>query len=113
MILRLNKTTLSVNMYKTCNLDTVKNTPHEVRKSASTVEYYFINFRDKTAPDIVPTWRTLRAVIESIWDLLSIEDLYFLGDLYICAYLSDGSIRRVRHIDINQEERHIRISRVK
>lgn len=98
---------------KTCNLDTVKNTPSEARRNISTVEYYFINFRDKTAPDVAPTWRTLRAVIESIWDLLAIEDLYFLGNLYICAYMSDGSIRRVRHIDINQEERHIIISRVK
>lgn len=100
-------------MYKTCNLSTVNNTPSEARRSTLTVEYYFINFRDKTAPDVVPTWRTLRGVIESIWDLLEIEDLYFLGNLYICAYMSDGSIRRVRHIDINQEERHIRISRVR
>lgn len=98
---------------KTCNLFTVKNTPNEVRRNTSTVEYYFINFRDNTAPDVAPTWRTLRAVIECIWDLLAIEDLYFLGNLYICAYMSDGSIRRVRHIDINKEERHIRISRVK
>lgn len=113
MILRLNKTTQLESMYKTCNLDTVKNTSHEVRKSASTVEYYFINFRDKTTPDVAPTWRTLRGVIESIWDLLEIEDLYFLGNLYICAYMSDGSIRRVRHIDIDIEDRHIRISRVK
>ena len=113
MILFLNKTTLSVNMSKTCNLSTVKNTPSEARRSTSTVEYYFINFRDKTAPDVVPTWRTLRGVIESIWDLLEIEDLYFLGNLYICTYMSDGSIRRVRRIDINQDERHIRISRVK
>ncbi len=113
MILHLNRTTLSVNMYKTCNLSTVKNTPSEARRDASTVVYYFINFRDKTAPDIVPTWRTLRGVIESIWDMLETTDLYFLGDLYICAYMSDGDVRRVRHIDINQEERHMRISRVK
>lgn len=98
---------------KTCNLATVNNTPSEARRNTSTVEYYFINFRDKTAPDVAPTWRTLRAVIECIWDLLSTSDLYFLGNLYICAYMSDGSIRRVRHIDINQEERNIRISRVK
>lgn len=113
MTLFLNKTTLSVNMRETCNLSTVKNTPSEARRDTSTVEYYFINFRDITAPDVVPTWRTLRGVIESIWDLLEIEDLYFLGNLYICAYMSDGRIRRVRHIDIDIEERHIRISRVK
>lgn len=100
-------------MEKTCNLSTVKNTPSEARRNTSTVVYYFINFRDKTAPDIVPTWRTLRGVIESIWSVLEIEDLYFLGNLYICAYMSDGSIRRVRHIDIDIEARHIRISRVK
>lgn len=100
-------------MEKTCNLSTVKNTPSEARRNTSTLVYYFINFRDKTAPDIVPTWRTLRDVIESIWNVLEIEDLYFLGNLYICAYMSDGSIRRVRHIDIDIEERHIRISRVK
>lgn len=88
------------------------NTTSKSQKSII-VEYYFINFRDSTAPDVAPTWRTLRGVIESIWDLLSIEDLYFLGNLYICAYMSDGSIRRVCHIDIDQEERHIRISRVK
>lgn len=100
-------------MEKICNLSTVNNTPSEARRDTSTVQYYFINFRDKTAPDIVPTWRTLRGVIESIWGVLEIEDLYFLGNLYICAYMSDGSIRRVRHIDIDIEARHIRISRVK
>lgn len=113
MILLLNKTTLSVNMSKTCNLSTVINTPSEARRDASTVVYYFINFRDDTAPDIVPQWRTLRGAIETIWDLLAIEDLYFLDDLYICAFMSDNSIRRVRHISIDAAERHMRISRVK
>ena len=100
-------------MNKTCNLATVKNTPSEARRNTSTVEYYFINFRDNTAPDVAPTWRTLRAVIESIWDLLAIEDLYFLGNLYICAYMSDGRIRRVRYLALDKENRHIRICRVK
>lgn len=99
-------------MNETCNLATVNNTPSEARRNTSIVEYYFINFRDKMTPDVVPTWHTLRAVIECIWDLLETDDLYFIGDLYICAYQSDGSVRHVRHIDINQESRHIRISRV-
>lgn len=113
MILHLNKTTLSVNMSETCNLSTVKNTPSEARRDASTVVYYFINFRDYTAGEVLPQWRTLRGVIETIWDLLSTEDLYFLGDLYICAFMSDNSIRRVRYISIDASERNIRISRVK
>lgn len=113
MILFLNKTSQSENMCKTCNLSTVQNTPHEVRKSASTVEYYFINFRDNSDPIIVPRWRTLRAAIECIWELLEDEDLYFIGGLYICAYQSDGSIRRVRYLALDKENRHIRICRVK
>lgn len=112
MILHLNKTTLSVNMYKTCNLSTVKNTPSEARRNASTVVYYFINFRDDTAPDIVPQWRTLRGAIETIWDVLSVKDLYFLDGLYICALMPDNSVRRVRYISIDVAERHMRISRV-
>ena len=98
---------------KTCNLATVKNTPSEARRNTSTVEYYFINFRDNTAPDLIPRWRSLRSVIECIWELLEIEDLYFIGDLYICAYHSDGSIRRVRYLNLDKENRHIKICRVK
>lgn len=113
MTLFLNKTTQSENMYKTCNLSTVQNTSCEARKGASTVEYYFINFRDNSDPVIVPIWRTLRAAIECIWELLEDVDLYFIGDLYICAYQSDGSIRRVRYLALDKENRHIRICRVK
>lgn len=99
-------------MEETCNLDTVKNTPSEARRSTSTVEYYFINFRDNSETDTIPRWRTLRAVIECIWELLEATDLYFIGNLYICAYQSDGTIRRVRYLDLDKESRHIRICRV-
>lgn len=97
---------------KTCNLFTVKNTPSEARRSTSTVEYYFIDFQD---PDfeIVPRWRNLRAVIECIWEILADVDLCALGGLYICAYMSDGSIRRVRYIDLDKENRHVKICRVR
>ena len=99
---------------KTCNLDTVKNTPSEARRDTSTlaVEYYFINFRDNSETDIVPRWRTLNAVIECLWELLEDVDLYFIGDLYICAYQSDGNIRRVRYLDLDKDNRHLTIRRV-
>lgn len=100
-------------MKKICNLSTVKNTPSEAWWKIAVVDYYFINFHDDTFDDIVPRWHSIGAVIEGIWNLLETEDLYFIGDLYICAYMSDGSIRRVRHIDIDKAERHVRISRVK
>lgn len=102
----------SENMYKNCNLSTVKNTPSEARRSTSTVEYYYIDFQDSSF-ELVPRWRNLRAVIDCIWELLEDVDLYTLGGLYICAYMSDGSIRRVRYLEVDKENRHIRICRVR
>jgi len=113
MILFTNKITQLVSMCKSCNLSTVQNTPSEARRNTSTVEYYFINFHDNSDPVIVPRWRTLRAAIECIWELLEDVDLYFIGGLYICAYHSDGNIRRVRYIALDKENRHIKICRVK
>lgn len=100
-------------MSKTCNLSTVKNTPSEARRNTSTVVYYYIDFEVEPFMDIFPQWKTLRGVIETIWDTLSMVDLFSLDGLYICAYMSDGSTRRVRRISMDKIGRHIRISRVK
>lgn len=95
---------------KTCNLSTVKNTPSEARRNATT-EYYYIDFQDPDL-ELVPRWRSLRAVIECIWELLENVDLYTLGGLYICAYMSDGNIRRVRYLALDKGNRHLRICKV-
>lgn len=97
---------------KTCNLSTVKNTSSEARRDTSSVMYYYIDYEyDDIAPN-VPTWRTLRAAIEMIWDTLLISDLHSLNGHYICAYMTDGTSRRVRYIRIDEEGREMRICRV-
>lgn len=97
---------------KTCNLSTVKNTTNEVRRDTSSVMYYYIDFEyDELAPN-VPTWRTLRATIEVIWDTLAISDLNSLNGHYICAYMANGTTRKVRYIRVDDERREMIISRV-
>ena len=99
---------------KTCNLYTVKNTPSEARRNTSSVIYYYIDFdfeRDDVAPN-VPTWRTLRGVIETIWDTLSVCDLTLMDGHYICAYMTNGTTRKVRYIRVDDERREMIISRV-
>ena len=97
---------------KTCNLSTVKNTPNEVRRDTSSVMYYYIDYEyDDIAPN-VPTWKTLRSAIEMIWDTLSICDLESMDGHYICAYMTDGTSRRVRYIRMDKEGREMRICRV-
>lgn len=97
---------------KTCNLSTVKNTPNEVRRNTSSVMYYYIDYECDDIEPLVPTWRTLRAAIETIWDNLLISDLQSLNGHYICAYMTDGTSRRVRYIRIDEEGREMRVCRV-
>lgn len=99
-------------MKKTCNLFTVKDTPSEARRDASSVMYYYIDIACDDIDPIVPRWKNLRSVIETIWDTLSVCDLTSLDGHYICAYMTDGTNRKVRRINIDEKEREMRISRV-
>lgn len=99
-------------MKKTCNLFTVENTPSEARRNASTVMYYFINYVDDLNNDDMPRWHSLRGVIETIWDLFETTELTFLNGLCICAYMSDNTIRYVRYISVDTQERNVTISRL-
>lgn len=103
-------------MYKTCNLSTVQNTPSEARRdtlgNSSKAVYYYIDFdKDITLP-YFPTWRTLRGVIETIWETLLLSDLGSLNGLYICAYMSDGTYRQIRLIKVDIRCKEMRICRV-
>lgn len=112
MILFSNKIQLSVSMYKTCNLSTVQNTSHEVRKSTSCVDYYYIDFCDL---DVIPAAISnvsLSRVVNVIYDYLEERDIYFVDFLYICKRMLDGSTKRVFKITIDNVDRHMRISRV-
>lgn len=113
MILHLNKTMQSENMYKTCNLYTVKNTPSEARRDASSVMYYYIDIVGDDIEPLVPRWNTLRSAIETIWDTLSVCDLTSLDGHYMCAYMKDGTSRRVWRIAVDGTVGKMRISRVR
>lgn len=113
MILLLNKTMLSENMSKTCNLSTVKNTPSEARRDASCVDYYYIDFCDDNREFSEIASTCLSRVINVIYDYLDERDIFFIEKMYVCARMTDGSTRRVFEISINDAERHLRISRVK
>lgn len=112
MILFSNKTTQSDYMNKTCNLPTVKNTPSEARRNTASVVYYYIDFHEDANTDTVARWHTIRGVIETIWELLEDTDLYCLDGRHICAYMSDGSVRHVRYMSVDINNRSMRISRV-
>lgn len=113
MILYSNKTMLSVNMYKTCNLFTVKNTSSEARRDTSCVDYYYIDFCNDMAGcnEIVST--SLSRVVNVIYDYLDERDIYFVDFLYICKKMLDGSTKRVFKVSIDSSDRHMRIARVK
>lgn len=99
-------------MKKTCNLFTVKDTPSGARRDTSSVMYYYIDIACDDIDPIVPRWKTLHSAIETIWDTLSVCDLTSLDGHYICAYMTDGTNRKVRHIKIDEKEREMRICRV-
>lgn len=71
--------------------------------------YYYIDIVGDDIEPIVPRWETLRAAIERIWDTLSVCDLTSLDKHYICAYMTDGTSRRVRYIRVDEEARELRI----
>lgn len=104
------------NKSKTCNLSTVKNTSSEARRdtigNVVNVEYYYIELKHDIAMPCVPTWRTLRGVIETIWETLLLSDLVSLNGLYICAYMSNGTHRPVRFIKVDGKNKEMRICRV-
>lgn len=99
-------------MEKTCNLSTVSNTPSEARRNTVSVVYYYINYIEDLNDDDMPRWHSLRAVIETIWDLFETAELTFLDGLCICAYMSDSTIRYVRYISVDTINRNIIISRL-
>lgn len=102
-----------MNMEKTCNLSTVCNTSHEVRKSTSCVDYYYIDFCDL---DVVPAAIadvSLSRVVNVIYDYLEERDIFFVDFLYICKRMLDGSTKRVFKITVDAKSRHMRIFRVK
>lgn len=99
-------------MYKTCNLPTVKNTPSEARRDTSCVDFYYIDFCDDrdNINEIAST--SLSRVVNVIYDYLDERDIYCIEKMYVCARMTDGSIRRIFGITIDYVDRHIRISRI-
>ena len=99
-------------MYKTCNLATVQNTPSEARRDTSCVDFYYIDFCDDrdNFNEIVSV--SLSRVVNVIYDYLEKRDIYCIERMYVCARMSDGTIRRVFMITIDAIDRHMRISRV-
>lgn len=71
--------------------------------------YYYIDIVCDDINPLVPTWTTLRAAVETIWDTLTVCDLTSLDKHYICAYMTDGTSRRVRYIRVDGETRELRI----
>lgn len=98
---------------KTCNLSTVKNTPSEARRDTSSVMYYYIDITCDDIEPIVPRWDTLRSAIETIWDTLSVCDLISLNGHYMCAYMADGTSRKIWRITVDETVGEMRIGRVK
>lgn len=113
MILYSNKTQLSVNMYKTCNLSTVQNTPRKARKDTSCVDYYYIDFCDDKDNFNEIANKSLSRVVNVIYDYLDERDIHCIDKMYVCARMLDNSTRRVFEISIDAIDRHLRVSRVR
>ncbi len=93
MILRLNKTTQSEFMLKTCNLSTVKNTPSEARRSTSTSECYYIKTIQTPDADSDMQYKSVQSIIDMIYDVLEYSDLSVLDDAVVFGYNADGTNR--------------------
>lgn len=100
-------------MNKTCNLSTVYNTPSEARRSASCVDYYYIDFCDSKDDYSVIASPSLARVMNVIYDYLDDRDIHCIEKMYVCARMTDNSIRRVFKITIDDVDRHMHISRVR
>lgn len=100
-------------MEKTCNLSTVKNTPNEVRRTTSTVDYYYLDFCDNNIEYGEITSKSLSRVMNVLYDYLNERDIFYIPVMFICAKMLDNSKRYVFRILIDSENRHMRISRVR
>lgn len=99
---------------KTCNLDTVLDTPSEARRNTQCIDYYYIDFCDtRDRLDNVAANISLSRVVNVIYDYLDERDIYYIDKMYICAKIKNGSMRRVFEITIDSVDRHMRISRVR
>lgn len=100
-------------MSKTCNLSTVYNTSHEVRKNTSCVDYYYIDFCDIDIVHDAIADVSLSRVMNVIYGYLEERDIYCIEKMYVCAKMLDGAIRRVFEITIDSVDRHMCIARVR
>lgn len=100
-------------MRKTCNLSTVKNTPNEVRRNTSSVDYYYLDFCDDNIECGEITGESLSRVMNVIYDYLDERDIFCIPVMFVCARMLDGSVKRIFKIIIDDVDRHMRISRVK
>lgn len=97
-------------MNKTCNLSTVNNTPSEARRNASAVVYYYIDFCDNSDTVSVLTANSVSQLISVIYDYLDKRDIYYIDVMYICAIMSDGSVKRIKKLQIDSDVRELIIS---
>lgn len=82
-------------MIETCNLFTVKNTPSEARRDASTsrADFYYIETDGSIEYDNSMQYETLQFMIDVIFDVLEYSDLSFLNNAIVYAYYSGGMKR--------------------
>lgn len=100
-------------MEKTCNLFTVKNTPNEVWRNTSSVDYYYIDFCDDDKECNKITSKSLSHIVNVLYDYLNERDIFYIPIMFICARMIDNSKRYIFKILIDSEKRHMRISRVR
>lgn len=103
-------------MEKTCNLNTVKNTPNEVRKDTSRAEFYYIKTVEDVKSDDGMKYETIQFMIDVIFDVLEYSDLSILDNAVVYGYHSDGTSQPLfmfKNDVINHHFTIIKISMVK
>lgn len=92
---------------KTCNLSTVKNTPNEVRRDASTLDYLFIDYPVKYQDLDEYHYSSMREIIESIYSVLADTFLSSLDGASIKAVYRDGTTTVVCKIVVDATSHNI------
>lgn len=79
-------------MNKTCNLDTVKNTPSEARRDTG-AEYYYIEAFQPSDIDSNIQYQSVQCIIDMIYDILGYSDLSILDNAVVYGCYSDGIVQ--------------------
>lgn len=104
---------MGANNSKTCNLSTVKNTPSEARRDASTECFYFIEYSCDYDDDDSLQYNSISDIFEMIYELLDDVFIHMICGGSIYKMYSDGRQKKIYKIVADADVTEITFVRIK